>query len=116
MKTTTPLRPHKVLGKTSESGELHALCFTTGDFADIIFSYTNVKFEEDEDNDRLTIKYSYDVHEIPDGKQNYDVKTFEQELGDFIMALLYYGIERDQLGYIDDQQAREDNPFQSNPQ
>ena len=112
---TTPLRPHKVLGRVVDGGELHALCFTTGPFAEIVFSYTDVKFEEDAENDHLRVKYSYDVHEVPEDKINYDVKAFEQELGDFVMDLLYYGIERDHLGYIDDEQTREDHPLQSNP-
>lgn len=115
MKKTTPLRPHKVLGKTVDGGELHALCFTTGPFADIVFSYSNVRFEENEEQDHLKVTYSYDVHEVPEDKINYDVKAFEQELGDFVMDLLQYGIERDHLGYIDDEQTREDHPFQSNP-
>lgn len=112
---TTPLRPHKVLGRTHEGGELHALCFTDGPFQEIVFSYTDVKFEENEEQDHLTVKYSYHVHEVPNGKEDYDVKAFEQELGDFVMDLLQYGIERDHLGYIDEQQTREDHSIEPNP-
>lgn len=112
---TTPLRPHKVLGRTTADGELHALCLTTGPFADIVFSYTDVKFIENENQDHLTVKYSYHVHDVPDDKKDYDVKAFEQEIGDFVMELLQYGVERDHLGYIDGEQTREDNSIESNP-
>lgn len=115
MKKTTPLRPHKVLGRVYDGGELHALCLTTGPFSNIVFSYTDVKFEENETQDHLRVKYSYHVHEVPEDKTNYDVKAFEQELGDFIMELLQYGVERDHLGYIDDEQTREDHPIEPNP-
>lgn len=96
------LRPHKVLGSVQDGKELHALCLTEGKFAHIIFSYKDVKFEEDEENDKLTIQFEYEVHEVPEDKKNYDKKTFEKELGDFIVELLYYGLEKDYpLGVID---------------
>jgi len=112
---TTPLRPHKVLGKTTADGELHALCLTTGPFADIVFSYKKVDFEEDTENDSLRVKFVYDIHDVPDDKKDFDVQLFEKEIGEFIIDLLHYGIERDHLGYIDDEQNRTDHPFQSNP-
>jgi hypothetical protein len=111
---TTPLRPHKVLGKTSPTGELHALAFTTGEFADIVFSYTNVKFVEN--GDALTIAYEYHLHDVPHHLRNFDKELLEKELGDFITALLYYGIEREKLGFIDDEQDRENDSFESDAQ
>lgn len=110
MQTTTPLRPHKVLGKNDpEEGSLHALTLTTGPFAGIIFSYMNVGFEEDAANDKLRIKFEYFVHDVPKDKANYDKALFENELGDFLVELLYYGLERDHLGFIDGEQNRKDN-------
>jgi len=114
MQKTTPLRPHKVLGKTSVSGELHALSFTTGEFADIIFSYTDVKFIENDDT--LTIAFEYHLHDVPHHLKDFDTEVFEKELGDFITALLYYGIERDKMGFIDGEQDREDDSFESDAQ
>lgn len=96
------LRPHKVLGASQDGKELHALCMTEGDFAHIIFSYNSVKFEEDKENDKLKISFEYEVHEIPENKKNYDKVAFEKELGDFMVELLYYGLEKDHsLGVID---------------
>ena len=116
MQKTTALRPHKVFGKTSPTGDLHALAFITGEFSDIIFSYTNVDFKEDKENDHLTIAFEYNVHDVPEHLKNYNVKAFEQELGDFITALLLYGIERDKLGFIDGEQDRENDSFESDAQ
>ena len=114
MQKTTPLRPHRVLGKTSADGELHALAFTTGQFADIIFSYTDVKFIEHDDV--LTIAFEYHLHDVPHHLKGFDTKVFEQELGDFITALLYYGLERDKMGFIDGEQNREDDSLESDAQ
>ena len=75
---TTPLRPHKVLGKTSPDGELHALAFTTGQFADIVFSCTNVKFIENKD--ALTIAYEYHLHDVPHHLKDFDKELLEKEI------------------------------------
>jgi hypothetical protein len=112
---TTPLRPHKVLGRNGVDGELHALTLTTGPFAGIIFSYTNVKFTEDKANDKLRVAFEYFVHDVPEDKLGYSTSQFENELGDFLMELVFYGLERDNLGFIDEQN-REDYPFESNSQ
>lgn len=114
MQKTTPLRPHRVLGKSSPTGDLHALAFTTGDFADIVFSYTDVKFRENDDT--LTIAFEYHLHDVPHHLSDFNKEVFEKELGDFITALLYYGIERDKMGFIDGEQNREDDSIESDAQ
>lgn len=116
METTTPLRPHKVLGQSGYDGELRALTFTTGPFANIIFSYTSVNFKEDNENDKLVIGFEYHVHEVPKALEGYDKEAFEQELGEFVIQLLYYGLERDKLGFIDGEQNRTDDPIESDSQ
>ena len=114
---TTPLRPHKVLGRSGYGGDLHALTLETGPFAGIVFSYRSVSFSEEhlENEDKLKIHFEYDVHEVPKALEGYDKKAFENELGDFVVELLYYGLERDHLGFIDEQN-REDNSFESDSQ
>lgn len=114
MQKTTPLRPHKVLGKEGFDGDLHGLTLTTGDFAGIIFSYSNVTFKED--GDQLRIGFEYTIHDVPSVREGFDKKVFEKELGDFIVELLYYGLERDKLGFIDGEQNREDDSIESNAQ
>ena len=116
METTTPLRPHKVLGKSGYDGELRALCLTTGPFAGIIFSYTEINFKEDKENDKLVVGFEYFIHDVPKDKEGFDKKAFEKEIGDFVVELLYYGLERDHLGFIDGEQDRTNNSFESNTQ
>lgn len=111
---TTPLRPHKVLGRSGYDGDLHALTFTDGNFAGIVFSYRSVAFEEADD--RLIVKFEYDVHEVPPALAEYDKKVFERELGDFVVQLLYYGLERDKLGFVDGEQNRTDDSLESDSQ
>lgn len=94
------LRPHTVLG-SHEDESLHALCLTEGEHSGIIFSYKDVKFKEDVDNDKLRIHFEYEVHEVPQERKDYDKQKFEKELGDFLVELVYYGLEKDHLGYID---------------
>ena len=74
---TTPLRPHKVLGRPGHGGDTHALCFTTGKFANIIFTYINVSFKEEPENDKLKIHFEYFVHDVPSSCEGYDKKAFE---------------------------------------
>lgn len=112
----TKLRPHKVLGRSTPEGELHALCFTEGKFANIVFSFSNVNFEENEEQDHLKIGYTYDVHYVPDEQIGFDTKEFETELGDFVVELLMYGVEKDRLGFIDDNENRENNSIESDSQ
>lgn len=98
---TTKLRPHRVLEKATPDGDQHALMLTSGDFAGIIFSYDSVGFQEEkrENDDVLKIAFEYIVHEVPKHMQGYDKAAFEKELGDFLVELTYYGLERDFLGF-----------------
>jgi hypothetical protein len=113
---TTPLRPHKVLGRSGHAGDLHGLVLLEGPHAGIVFSYSNVSFKEDLENDRLRLGFEYEIHEVPQESEGFDKKAFEKELGDFIVELLYYGLERDKLGFIDGEQDREDDSFEPNAQ
>lgn len=111
---TSALKPHKVLGRTGYGGDLHALTLTEGPFAGIVFSYNGVSFSEEnlDDEDKLKINFEYDVHEVPQAMQGYDKKAFEDELGEFIIQLLYYGLERDHLGFIPEEDASFDSEQQ----
>lgn len=113
---TTPLRPHKVLGRSGLDGDIHALTLLEGPHAGIVFTYSNVTFKEDLPNDTLRLGFEYTIHDVPQEKEGFDKKVFEKELGDFIVELLYYGLERDKLGFIDGEQNREDDSFESNAQ
>lgn len=96
----TKIRSHQVLNRRdSDPDKPHALAWTTGDLAGIIFVYNSIKFVEDKELDKLVIKFDYTVLDIPDHLIEYDKIQFEKELGEFIIELLYYGLERDMLGF-----------------
>lgn len=102
LQTTTKIRPHVVL--TRKDGDLnktHALSWTDGPFAGMVFTYNSIKFVEDKERDKLVIKFDYTVLEIPDEYSEYSTAELEKNLGDFIIELLYYGLERDMLGFTD---------------
>lgn len=98
----TKLRPHKVLGQSRPEGEVHALTLTTGDFAGIIFSYDKVDYKEENDATKLKVNFSYTVHFVPEQMKDYNVASFEKELGDFLLELTFYGLEKDKLGVLDE--------------
>lgn len=98
---TTKIRPHVVLNRIDGDPEkTHALTWSDGDFAGIIFTYNSIKFVEDNENDKLIVKFDYTAHEVPEHLVGYDKKKFEAELGDFIMELLNYGLAQNMLGYV----------------
>lgn len=106
---TTQLRPHKVLTH-KEDKDVNALVWLEGKYGGIVFKYNSVSFEEDLENDKLKLKFDYDVLDIPE-RVKIDKDEFEKELGDFLVQLLYYGLERDylSLGYIDDNNPPNDS-------
>lgn len=100
---TTPLMPHAVLSEHSKGGLPSGLCFTENEFAGIVFAYRNVEFLEKAEEDKLQIKFEYEVLDVPPHQKDYDKVAFEKTLGDFVVQLLYYGLERDCLGFIDNE-------------
>lgn len=105
---TTALMPHKVLSDKATNGLPVGLTFTENQFAGIVFRYTDVKFNEDKDNDVLRVQFNYTVLDVPDALVDYDKSAFEKIVSEFGLQLLYYGLERDHLGMLP---ADESNDF-----
>lgn len=97
------LRPHRVVAKIEDGRDIHALTFTEGPFSDIVFSYEDVSFEEEDRNGDsvLRVKFEYFVHDVTENSKDYDKEAFEKELGDFLVELVFYGLEKDKLGVLD---------------
>jgi hypothetical protein len=87
------LRPHKTLEK---DGVL-ALELTQGEFSGIIFSYGKVSFDENSQQDNLKVNFQYEVHDAKG--LAYDKDEFEKELGDFLMELIVWGTEQNNIVY-----------------
>lgn len=80
-------------------------------FSGIIYSYGRVEFEEDEANDRLVLKYEYEIHD-KNGKEFSDMKPFEKYIGDLLQELIHQGIAENSLTYtggIDDENRTGDS-------
>lgn len=88
----TILRPHVKLEKNFNGNPIYALKFTDSEFDDIIFSFDSVNFIEKDD--KLVTKFDYTVHEF---KRGYDKKSFEKELGDFLIEMVIDGISKNDL-------------------
>lgn len=74
-------------------------------FSGIIYSYGKVEFEEDEANDRLKIKFEYEILDNAD-KSFGNMAPFEQYIGDILQELIHQGIEENSITYtggIDDE-------------
>lgn len=106
------VRPHKTLER--KDGVL-ALVLTEGEFSGIIFSYGKVKFDEDVKNDRLKVNFDYTIwEEVPEGL---DRDAFKQELGDFLMELMMYGLMNNDIVYTGGtDENRTDNIIESDTQ
>jgi hypothetical protein len=67
-------------------------------FSGIIYSYGRVEFGEDEANDRLTLKFEYEIHDM-NGKQFSDDKPFQNYIGDILQELIHQGVAENSLTY-----------------
>ena len=87
------LRPHKTLEKNGVA----ALQLTEGEFSGIIFSYGRVSFDEYYENNKLKVNFDYEIHD--DNNLVFDKQEFEKELGDFLMELIVWGTEQNNIVY-----------------
>jgi hypothetical protein len=87
------LRPHKTLEKHGVT----ALQLTEGEFSGIIFSYGKVSFDEDYENEKLKVNFDYEIHD--DKGLVYNKDEFKKELGDFLMELIVWGTEQNNIVY-----------------
>lgn len=99
-------RQHEVLTETSGSQVFHPIRLQSGPYEGIIFTYGMVKLVED--GDSLILKFDYDVHEVPEGLEDYDADGLEKELGDFLVELIEYGLMTDTLGVTDGTDRKDD--------
>lgn len=74
-----------------ENGTVVTHSFTTGSFQGIIYSYGRVELIELAEEDRLKIKFEYDIHEgkVPDN----ELRLFEDEIARHLDDLLSMGLE-----------------------
>ena len=64
-----------------------------GQYKDVIYTYGKVSWNEDKENDKLKLKFDYDIHENPN-KCNTDSGDFINVIGD----ILAIEVEKDSNG------------------
>lgn len=77
---------------------LQAIKLTEGAYEGIIYTYGKVSFEEDEQNDKLHLKFEYELLDNAD-KGITDMKLFESYIGDILEELLHQGVAENNLTY-----------------
>jgi 3-oxoacyl-ACP reductase-like protein len=88
-------RPHQVL-ESRATGQT-AIKLTEEPYSGIIFNYDRVEFVPDDENDKLHIKFEYDI--VNDNGVKYVKEELETYLGDFLQELIMYGILNNDLIY-----------------
>ena len=77
---------------------LQAIKLTEQPYEGIIYTYGKVEFVEDEANDKLTIKFDYEVHDW-NNKSLGNKEPFESYIGDILQQIIHEGIEENSLTY-----------------
>lgn len=77
---------------------MHAIKLTDGPFEGIIYTYGKVEFDEDESNDRVHLKFEYEVIDYAN-KGLTDMKPFETYIGKILEELIHQGIQENNLTY-----------------
>jgi len=77
---------------------MEAIRLTEEPYAGIIYTYGKVSFDEDNDNDKATIKFDYEIIDYA-GKQLSDTVPFEKYIGDILVELIHHGIAENNLTY-----------------
>ena len=67
-------------------------------FAGIIYSYGKVEFFPDEKNDKLSIKFEYEILDKA-GKEFGSMEPFEKYIGDILQEIIHEGIQENSLTY-----------------
>lgn len=88
--------PIKVV-ESSTTG-LQALKLTEGAYEGIIYTYGKVEFDEDEANDKVYIKFEYDILDQA-GKGLTDKAPFEKYIGDILTEMIHRGVADNSLVY-----------------
>jgi len=82
----------------SRADGLEAIKLTEEPFAGIIYNYGKVSFDEDETNDKITIKFEYDILDYGT-KALTDPAPFEKYIGDLLTELIHRGVAENDLTY-----------------
>ena len=89
--------PRYVVVESKQDG-LQAIKLTEGAFEGIIYTYGKVSFDEDESNDKIHLRFDYDILDY-NNKGLSNKEPFETYIGDILQELIYEGIRENNLTY-----------------
>lgn len=87
--------PHKVLEQEIDGKKVYAIRLQEDPFRGIMYTYGRVSFDEDKENDRLSISFEYDL--IEDNDQDYDTEEFHNYIGDLLQEMIMFEMGRNNL-------------------
>lgn len=88
---------------------LQAIKLTEEPFSGIIYTYGQVNFDEDEINDKVFIRFEYEILDYA-GKVLTSTEPFEKYIGDILTELIHRGIAENSLTYtggVDENRAED---------
>ena len=81
----------------SKSNGLEAIRLTDEPYKGIIFQYGKVSLDPDEENDKLHLKFEYDI--LDQNKKIFKEEIFEKYIGDLLQQLIMQGVAANSLTY-----------------
>ena len=81
----------------SKSTGLEAVRLTDEPYKGIIFQYGKVSFTPDEENDKLHLKFEYDI--LDQNNKIFKEEIFENYIGDLLQQLIMQGVAANSLTY-----------------
>ena len=76
---------------------MQVIKLTCEQYGGIIYSYGKVSFSPDETNDKLTIKFDYDI--LEKNNKEFDNEQFERHIGDILQEIIQEGVKSNSLTY-----------------
>jgi hypothetical protein len=97
----------------SKKDGLLAIQLTEGAYDGIIYTYGKVDIEEDDANDKIHLKFEYEILDM-NNKGLTDMAPFEQYIGKILEELIHQGIEQNNISYTGGvDENRTEDPEQS---
>ena len=81
----------------SKNTGLEAIRLTDEPYKGIIFQYGKVSFTPDEQNDKLHLKFEYDI--LDQNNKIFKEEIFEKYIGDLLQQLIMQGVAENSLTY-----------------
>jgi nicotinamide mononucleotide (NMN) deamidase PncC len=81
----------------SKTTGLEAVRLTDEPYKGIIFQYGKVSFTPDEENDKLHLKFEYDI--LDQNNKIFKEEIFEKYIGDLLQQLIMQGVAENSLTY-----------------